>query len=84
LQFIKIFHFRSRVTLDGPLTAYRYLQPRSLSTPSAVWGFSTATPQQALLFRFSNPQYYHDIETARQGYLRSYPVGKSDRASGVR
>jgi hypothetical protein len=35
-------------------------------------------------FRFSNPQYYHDIETARQGYLRSYPVGKSDRASGVR
>jgi hypothetical protein len=23
------------------------------------------------------------IETARQGYLRSYPVGKSVRASGV-
>jgi hypothetical protein len=35
-------------------------------------------------FRFSDPQHYPDFETARQGYLRSYPVGTSVRASGVR
>jgi hypothetical protein len=47
--------------------------------------FNGNTATSVVMFRFCFPVgTLPDIETPRQGYLRSYPVGKSVRASGVR